>query len=571
MTLRTTASRVALLTCATLFLGTAPAFAHDSGASRPSELFKPGAAYVGQDAEAIATRPPLIVGLGSYGLPVTTAEPLARAYFDQGVGMLWGFNHAEAVRAFRAAQEIDPTCAMCFWGEAYALGPNLNDGMREAAVERAWYAASLARVLATTEKERALADAMAARYAPGEDRAALNEAFADAMTAVSQRWPDDPDILVVRADALMNLQPWDYWDADGRTPKGRAGEIVEALERAMALAPEHPAALHLYIHAVEASDDPGRAEPAADRLRDLAPASGHLTHMPAHIYMRVGRHADSIAVNEAAIAADERYLAQAGAQASDLYRYGYYPHNVHFKLVSAQMSGLEQKGLDAARKLADITSEEVSSALAWVQAIQTAPYTAHAQLADPEVTLALPAPDEDLPFVAGFRHYARGVAHAALGDLEAAEAERRAIAALIETADLSGLEAQYLPATDLLSIAEAVVAARIARAEVDPEEALRRLEEAIALEDGIAYMEPSYWYYPVRQTLGAVLLEQGRADEAAEAFRGALERFRNNGWALWGLWQAEQARGDAAAAAEAERAFRTAWLGDTETPSLDRL
>ncbi|WP_349371671.1 hypothetical protein [Salinarimonas sp.] len=571
MTMKTTASRVALLTCAALFLGTAPALAHDAGASRPSELFEPGAAYVGQDVDTSATRPALIEGLGEYGLPVTTAEPLARAYFNQGVGMLWGFNHAEAVRAFRAAQEIDPTCAMCFWGEAYALGPNINDGMRQAAVERAWYAASLARILATTEKERALAEAMAARYAPGEDRAALNEAFADGMTAVSQRWPDDPDVLVVRADAVMNLQPWDYWEADGRTPKGRAGEIVEALERAMALSPKHPAALHLYIHAVEASADPGRAEEAADRLRDLAPAAGHLTHMPAHIYMRIGRHADSIAVNEAAIAADERYLAEAGAEASDVYRFGYYPHNVHFKLVSAQMAGLAEKGIEAARKLAGITSDEVSTEVAWVQAIQTAPYTAHAQLADPEATLALPPPAEDLPFVAGFRHYARGVAHAARGDLAAAEAERQAIAALIETTDLSGLEAQYLPASDLLAIAEAVVAARIARAEGDAEEALRLLEEAIALEDGISYMEPPYWYYPVRQTLGAVLLEQDRADEAAEAFRAALEQFPDNGWALWGLWQAEQARGDAEAASQAERAFRAAWLGDEGMPTLERL
>ena len=374
---------------------------------------------------------------------------------------------------------------------------------------------------------------------------------------------------MIFADALMNLQPWDYWQADKVTPKGHGAEIVATLERALALDPDHPAALHLYIHAVEASADPARAEAAADRLRGRAHGAGHLTHMPAHIYTRVGRYADAIAVNRDAIAADEAFLAAAGPAASPLYRFGYYPHNVHYLMVSAQMAGVAEDVIAAADKLVAITSDGLSQDLAWVQAIKTAPYSGHAQFSDAATILALPDPGDSFPFVKGFWHYARGLAQVRRGDLAAAEAEAAAIDRLIEIADLDALEAQYLPARDVLGIARNLVRAQAAAAQGGWSDAEALLREAIALEDGLGYMEPPYWYYPVRQTLAALWLRSGDPAAAADGFAAVLRQTPRNGWALWGLAEAQRAAGRDSS--EAEAAFGKAWLGDPAILSLDRL
>jgi tetratricopeptide (TPR) repeat protein len=549
------------------------ALAHDNQ-QRGAELYRPGVAHAAGEARATTSaRPPLYQGLGEISFPVTTAEPLTQRYFDQGLRLVWAFNHAEAIRSFRAAQEIDPGCAMCFWGEAFALGPNINDAMAGEAVPHAIAAARRAQALAAraTPKERALIEALQHRYSADAkaERAALDRAFAEAMRTVAGAYPDDADVQVVFADALMNLQPWDYWEADRVTPKGHGGEIVAALERALATAPNHPAALHLFIHAVEASADPSRAEAAADRLRGAAPAAGHLVHMPAHIYVRVGRYADSIAVNRDAVAADEAMLAQMGEAASPLYRYGYYPHNVHFLMISAQMAGLTEDVIGSAEKLVRVTSDEVAEKLAWVQAIKTAPYAAHAQFSDPATILALPDPGDRFPFVKAYWHYARGVAQVYAGNLAAAQAEAEAIDAIIEGADLGGLEAQFLPARLVLRIARDVVLARTAAARQDWAGAERLLRAAAEAEAGTGYMEPPYWYYPVRQTLGAVLLQAGRASEAVAAFEAALKQMPRNGWALWGLVQAKRASGQDTTAEEA--AFAKAWLGERRLLGLERL
>jgi tetratricopeptide (TPR) repeat protein len=567
--------RFALLAGAALALAM-PAFAHDTSDDRGRELFKPGLGHAAtQSAAADPSVPPLYEGLGdAIGMAVTTASPDAQAYFDQGLRLYWGFNHAEARRSFAHGRTLDPDCAMCWWGEALAMGPNINDPMDAADVRPTWDAIQQARALASngTEMEAALIEALAARYGANAmaQRPALDAAWARAIGDVAANWPDEVEIQTLHAEALMNLQPWDYWEADGVTPKGHGGDIVAALERALAIAPGHPGAAHLYIHAVEASADPGRAEAAADALRGAAPAAGHLTHMPAHIYMRVGRHHDSIAVNRDAVAADEAFLAQAGDAASPLWRFGYYPHNVHFLLVSAQLAGVKDEVIPAAEKLAAITSQEVSREIAWVQAIMTAPYSAAAQFGTPEEIAALADPGAAFPFVRGFWHYARGISAVASGDTALAAAEQAAIARLLETADLSGLEEQYLPASDVLGIAEAVLAARIARAAGDLRAAEARLREAVRLQDGIPYMEPPYWYYPVRQSLGAVLLERGRAEEAVEAFEAALAEVPRNGWALWGLAEALAAADDPRAAG-AREAFEEVWLGDRSLLRLDRL
>ena len=569
MTIRLTLAAVLAATTALPF----PASAHDT--NRRTELFKPGVEHATTDLPAgDAVRLAEFAGYGNFGFDPGTDLAEARNAFEQGIALLWGFNHAAAVQAFRAAQAADPRCSACFWGEAYALGPNLNDGMHDDSIERAIEAARMADETASSMKEQMLARALLQRYAPRDaDRASLNAAFANAMADVAAEFPEDANVQVIRADALMNLQPWDYWEADGITPKGNGAAILATLERAMALDPAHPAALHLYIHAVEASSDPARAEAAADALRGSVPMAGHLVHMPAHIYNRIGRYRDSIEVNKAAIAADEAYLAATGDGASALYRYGYYPHNIHFLLVGAQMAGLKDEALEAADKLAAVTSEEVSGQLAWVQAIETAPYTAHAQFSTPEEILALTDPGDAFPFVKGHWHYARGTAFALLGDTDAALAEQKAIERIIAEADLSGLEDQFLPARDVLEIAKHIVEARIAQAQGNLHEAEHHLESAIELEDTIAYMEPPYWYYPVRQTLGAVRLEAWDLHGARKAFEAALQTHPNNAWALWGLWQVEKAEEvdqlDIPAVQNAERAFRDAWLGDGE-PALNR-
>ncbi len=556
-------------------LSSSLASAHET--QRRTELFNPGVGYAaerpGPTADTDAA-PPLYDGLGNGMYKITTVNPGAQAFFDQGLKLAWAFNHAEARRAFRHAQRLDPTCAMCFWGEALVLGPNINDAMRDEAVAPAFEAITRASELAdgATEKEQALIEALAARYSAErqQDRGALDEAWAEAVGRVAARFPDDASIKVLFADALMNLQPWDYWEADGETPKGRAGEIVATLEQALAMDPDLPAAIHLYIHAVEASSTPERAEPFADRLRGAVPAAGHLVHMPAHIYARVGRHADSLAVNRDAIAADEAMLEAMGESASPIYRYGYYPHNVHFLMVAAQNSGAAADALAAAEKLDAITSDEVSAELAWIQAIRTAPYAAHAQFSQPEDILALADPGNRFPFVKGYWLYARGVAFARLGRNDDAEAVVDALTKLSETADLDSLEAQYVPARTLLQIAKHVVEARIGQSKGDLASAVHHLEEAIALQDSISYMEPPFWYYPVRQTLGATQLMAGRPEAAIASFRAALAEQAKNGWALWGLMQAQLRAGDEEAEQTA-RQFKAVWIGDHSLLSLDRL
>lgn len=553
------------------------AHAHDPATSESGTELFPSAAGVNANPDGVpAGPPPLYSGLGSMTMPVTTKSAQAQAYFDQGLRLAWGFNHAEARRAFREAQRLDPACAMCFWGEAFVLGPNINNAMDGKAVAPAHAAIQRAVALkqTVTAKEKALIDALARRYSPDPkaNRTPLDTAWAEGMRKVAEAYPDDANVLTLFAEALMNLQPWDYWEADGTTPKGHGREIAVSLKQALDLDPDHAGAAHLFIHAVEASAHPEDAEPVADRLRGAAPAAGHLTHMPAHIYMRIGRHKDSMEVNRDAVAADEAFLQQAGAAASPIYRFGYYPHNVHFLLVSAQMAGVAEDALASADKLAAVTSDEVSQELAWVQAIQTAPYAAHAQFSEPAMILALPDPGDGFPFVKAFWHYARGVALAAQHDSEAAWREVKAIESTIADPALDGLEAQYLPARTVLGIAKHVVEARTEQAREDYAAAEHHLREAIALQDTLPYMEPPYWYYPVRQTLGAVLLQQGRSEEAVAAFRQALKQSPRNGWALWGLMQAETAAGKSDSHLAATRAaFAEAWLGSHSLLTLDRL
>ncbi len=545
------------------------------GGSKHATAFKPLQVALADPTEGVArdpAGPPLWDGLGTLSYPITTDSDMAQRYFDQGLRLTYAFNHAEAYRAFKEAQALDPGCAMCFWGEAFVLGANINAPMEGSAVQPAFVAVTNAKARAAkaSARERALIDALATRYAsdPETDQAELAGAYADAMAEVHARYPDDQDIAVLFADSVMNTSPWDYWELDGRTPKGRLGEAVAAIEGVLADNPDHPGAIHMYIHLTEASAAPEKAEPYADRLAALMPAAGHVVHMPAHTYLRVGRYLDSLATNVAAVKADEAYLAQ--VQAAGAYPYGYYPHNIHFVLVSAQMAGDAEHMLWAAERLDGKIPDEVAAEVGWIQVILPAPYFAHAQFSPPDVVLGLADPGEEFPDVKAMWHYARGVAHAANGDLEAARAEAAQIARINQTADFEMLLAWFVPAPDLLRLARHVLEGRIAQAEGNLDQAIQEFEVAVQIQDALPYMEPEYWYYPVRQSLGAALLAAGRAADAAEVFRKSLIDAPNNGWALYGLMQAYRAQGDQIAGVETEKLFEKAWAGSAP-PDLDRL
>jgi tetratricopeptide (TPR) repeat protein len=452
---------------------------------------------------------------------------------------------------------------MCYWGEAYALGPNINAPMDPAAAGPAATVVEKARERAgrASEHERALIAALTQRYAAEAqtDRATLNQAYTNAMAQVAARFPEDVDILSLYADALMNLAPWDYWEADGSTLKPPVQDLVPTLERALTKDPDHPYAIHLYIHAVEASTTPKRAERYADDLAATIPGAGHIVHMPGHIYFRTGRFRDSIATNLAAVSADEYYLSVADPEG--WYRYSYYPHNVHFLLESARMAGDGETALQAAEKLPRILSDAVAHALPWVEIIKAAPYFAHAQFSAPEVVLGLADPGAVFPYVKAMWHYARGVAHAVRDDAQAAQAEADAIAAIGESTDWTDMVKGGVPAPDLLRLARHVISARIAQAQGDNERATEDFRAAVAIQDTLPYLEPPYWYYPVRQSLGAALLQAGKASEAEQAFRAALDEFPNNAWALYGLMAAQRAQGNDAGAAETQHRFQEVWEG----------
>ena len=432
--------------------------------------------------------PPLYAGLGDIRHEVSTANPLAQRYFDQGLAFTYGFNHAEAVRAFRRAQALDPGCAMCWWGEAFAHGPNINAPYDAQVNGRVLEVIGRAQALRarSTPAERALIDAIARRYSsdPAAERAALDKAFADAMVAVAARFPADDDIAAITAEALMDTQPWDYWEAGGRTPKGRIAEAIALIERVLARNPDHPQAAHLYIHLMEASAMPEKAEAAADRLaRPLVPAAGHLVHMPGHLYYRVGRFKDSIRANVAAANADEAYLKT--SDEAGIYRFGYYPHNVHFIVASAQMAGDRTTALDQARKLSRVLNTDLSAALPWVQPVDAAPYLAYAQFAEPAEILALPAPDKRLPYVNAMWRYARAVAQARNKDVRAFNAELAALRAIRETTDFKPMVDQLVPAPDLLRVAETVAMGRLAYEQGRFAAAADHYRQAARIEDGV--------------------------------------------------------------------------------------
>ncbi len=541
--------------------------------AKPTEVSPAGAAAAAAAPAQAEFDPPLMPGLGTHSYRISTRSSLAQRYFDQGLRLAWGFNHAEAQRAFRKAQQLDPHCALCYWGEAYVLGPNINVPMDDKAIAPAFEAAQKARALASgaTPRERALIEAVAARYSsdPKADRAKLDAAYAEAMGRAAARFPKDLDIAAIYAEALMDLSPWDYWEADGTRLKAAVAPLLATLERVLAKQPDHVGAIHLYIHAVEASSNAKRAEVYADRLAKLAPQAGHLVHMPAHIYFRLGRYRDSLATNRVAVKVDEAYIQR--FQPGGVYPLAYYPHNVHFVMVSAQMSGEGATVVEAANKLSRVVPSDVARSVLILQPVKAAPYFAHAQFSDVATVLGLADPGADFPYIRAIWRYSRGVAQAQAGNLDAARGELAEIERIVAATDFKPFDAWKIPAKQVGLIAAHVLRARIAQVGKDLDTAVHELQAAVALQDALPYMEPPYWYYPVRQTLGAVLAMKGDYQGARDAFRDSLARAPNNGWALYGLAQAYSRQGKAREAHEVEKYLERAWTGDRSRLDLTRL
>ena len=488
---------------------------------------------------------PLFDGMGDHTHPITTNNKYVQRYFDQGLTIDFAFNHAESARSFRAGQTLDPNCAMCFWGEALALGPNINvtsngsvimaDQERLAAYVAIQKAVSLKNKV--SEKERDFIDALATRYNgdTASPRGPLDLAYAEAMRELSNKYPEDDDAASLFAESLMNTMPWDYWiDAD--SPKPLTVEAIEILEKVMARNPRHPMALHLYIHAVESSSQPERAEAAADILLDLVPGAGHLVHMPSHIYWRVGRYADASESNIMAAAVDEAYIAACNAQG--FYPAAYYPHNIHFLWASSSMEGRSEIAIEAGEKVAKNVRLEMIDQFPGVEFFKTVPMLSLVQFGLWDRVLELDPPAERLEYANAIWHYARSVAYSNKGNIESAQKERQMIESLKDTNDVLHLDSIYYPASMLLEIADSLALGEIAISNNDYQSAIQYFANAVSVQDTLPYTEPPFWYYPTRLSLGKAYLLSDQADEAEVVFKENLKRYPRNGWALYGLIQA---------------------------------
>ena len=515
---------------------------------------------------------PLIENLGDHDHPITTQRPLAQRYFNQGLVLAYGFNHAEAVRSFQAATQVDPDCAMCHWGLAYALGPNINAAMEAGDVPTAYEAVQRAKTLskAATKREQGYIEALAQRYsaAPVEDRSPLDQAFAQATGEVAAAYPDDLDAQVLYAEALMDTMPWDYWQEDG-TPRPETTEVLNTLETVMAKEPNHPWALHLYIHAVE-KQRPELGIAAADRLGDLVPAAGHLVHMPSHIYIRVGRYHDAVVANQKAVLADLDYVSQCHAQG--LYQVGYMPHNHHFLWFAALMDGEQTVAMEAARHTAQVDSKLMREpGYGTLQHYAAIPLYTQVKFEQWDDILAEPMPDEDLVYPTGVWHYAQGMAYAAKGEVQKAQQSLAALQVITVSPQLDGVTIWDINTTaDILEIASEVLEGEILAAKGEYAAAITHLKAGVILEDALNYDEPAPWYSPVRQTLGKVLLQADRPAEAESAYREDLAIYPENGWSLQGLATSLAAQGKTAAAKDAQRRFQKAWQQSDFHPVAQR-
>ncbi|MCE7979578.1 MAG: hypothetical protein DYG89_00180 [Caldilinea sp. CFX5] len=505
---------------------------------------------------------PLLGNLGNHTHPITTQSALAQKYFDEGLILTFAFNHAEAIRSYQDAIKLDPTCAMCYWGVAYALGPNINAPMDSAVVTQAWDALQKAVALAPQAgaAEQAYIQALSARYSndPNADRATLDHAYANAMHDLAKAYPDDADAATLFAESLMDLMPWNFWTKEGQ-PTDYTNEIVATLEGVLATNPDHPGANHYYIHAVEASPDNQRAIPSADRLTHLVPGAGHLVHMPGHTYWRVGRYHDAVIANEHAIHSDESYLPDRGIQLTAWYPAAYYNHNIDFLLAASQMEGNSQQSIAAATKLVQGVPEELYEQT-YFEYYKPLVIFALARFGKWDEILQQPQPAAQYQYTTGAWHYARGLAFVRQGALDKAAAELAALQAIAATEEMKALALySFATAEQILQIEAHALAGELATAQGDAEQGITELEAAVEIQDSLAYIEPPAFYYPVRQTLGALLLAADRPVDAEAVYRADLAQYPQNGWSLFGLEQSLTAQGKSDGAAEVQKQFEEAW------------
>ena len=517
------------------------------------------AKFLLSDVDTTRQIAPLFDNLGQLHFGISTENKEAQAFFDQGIRLTYAFNHAEAHRSFMEAARLDPSSAMSYWGQAYTLGPNINDPMPDTQRKLKAYEATqkaLERLSAVSPRERALIEALNTRYSADTtaDLASLNTAYMNAMAEVAAKFPEDADIQTLYAAAAMNTMPWNYWDNQGNpAPNTPAAKL--ALEKAMQINPDHPGAHHYYIHMVELPQ-PDLAVPSADKLGALMPAAGHLVHMPSHIYIRVGRYQDAVKANQQAILADEDYISQCYAQG--LYPLAYYPHNVHFLWSAASLLGLSDLAIDAAKKTAEKVPVGEMANLPFLQDFASVPLLAYTRFGKWNEILTIPYQGEDYKHLNLIRHYARGLAFVRKDNLADAKEELEALAGLKENPELE-IQIANNTSRKIAAVAYEVLAGEIAAAEGKLEEGIRHLEQAVELADQLVYNEPSAWHIPPRHNLGALLLDAGRYTEAESVYRKDLEDLRQNGWSLIGLYQSLYAQGKDAEAQQVKQEFDAAW------------
>jgi tetratricopeptide (TPR) repeat protein len=523
--------------------------------------------------EAASKPATLMTGLGDLHHPVSTSNKEAREFFDQGLRLIYAFNHDEAARSFRRASELDPKLAMAYWGIAEAVGPNYNDPASEDRFKQAHEAIQKAVDLSAnaSQSERAYILAMAKRF-PADPKSDLRKAaedYHDAMRQAAKNNPDDLDAATLFAESGMNLHPWGLWHPDG-TPQVGTEEIVATLESVIKRDPNHLGAVHYYIHTVEASNSPERALAGANRLAALAPGAGHIVHMPAHVYIRTGDYAAAVKTNEEAAAIDRAYIKSSGVQG--IYPMMYYSHNLHFIAMCSAMTGDYAESNKAAEMLAAHVAPSVKD-MPPLEGFMTIPMAVDLRFHKWDAILAMKEPNPDMKTTVGFWHFARGMALAGKGNITAAEAEYKIVADAEKATPPDAIFQMPInnKTKDILKIAENVLGAQVALAKKDNTAAVAMLRDAVAVQDTLLYGEPPDWFFPVRESLGGVLLMTGDAQGAEQVFREDLSKNLRNPRSLFGLHRALRAQDRNSDAWFVEQEFRKAWKGGAEDLKVEDL